>query len=279
MLKDLEKIITIDSGKKGPIVTLIGGIHGDEYCGVEVLDKLKNKLKLKKGKVFIIFGNPRAIKNNVRQTQENLNRVFREEKDLTQKEKNSYEYVRSREIMPFLIKSDVVLDLHSSYVQKSKPFIICEKNSMDLAKILPASIVCLGFDNVHPGSTDYFMNKKKKKGICIECGVIGSRRANSIAKKSIEVILAHLKMIESGEKPKKNKQHMLKVSYVYKTKTNNFKLRKKFDDFEKIKKDELIGFDGGEKIYSDSNQMIVFARNCSKVGTEAFVMLSLTKSK
>jgi hypothetical protein len=30
------------------------------------------------------------------------------------------------------------------------------------------------------------------------------------------------------------------MSYVYKTKTNNFKLRKEFKDFEVVKKDEII---------------------------------------
>jgi len=274
MFEYLEKIITIDSGENGPTVTLMGGVHGNESCGVEILNKLKNKLKIKRGKVFIIFGNPKAIKKNIRQTQENLNRIFREEKDLTQKEKKSYEYKRSREIIPFLIKSDILLDLHSSYTQKSIPFIICEKNSLDLAKILPSSVVCFGFDDIHPGSTDYFMNKKKKKGICIECGATGSKKANKIARVSVNAVLSYLKMVDTKSKSQiKNNQQSLRVSSIYKTKTNNFTLRKKFNDFEKVKEGELIGVDGKEKIYSDSSQAIVFAGNCNKIGSEAFVLL------
>ena len=263
--------IIIDSKKSGPVITIIGGIHGNEPCGVNAINELKN-LEINSGKINFIFGNPKAIEQNVRFVGMNLNRAFRDDSEMTEEEKGAYEYKRSREIMPFLDESDILLDIHSSATKNSTPFIICEPHSSELAECLPFGICCYGFDDIHPGGTDYYMNKKNKPAICIECGNNDDPNATDLAVKSIKFLLIKLGMI-NGELNCKKEQKIFNVKEIYKTKTDNFKLEKSFKDFEEIKAGQLIGIDGDKKIYSDAAQHILFARNCYKIGGEGFIYL------
>lgn len=265
----MKEIVIFDSKRPGPTITIIGGIHGNEPCGVNAINELKN-IKINSGKINFIFGNPKAIEQNVRFVGMNLNRAFRDDNELTEDEKMTYEYKRSRELIPFLDESDVLLDIHSSATKDSIPFIICEPHSSGLAKFLPFEICCHGFDDIHPGSTDYYMNKQGKTAICIECGSNEDYGTVNLAIRSVKILLSISGMIEEGIDREKE-QKKINVKGIYKTKTDNFKLKKYFKDFERIKAGQLIGIDGGKKIYSDTDQYILFARDCNKIGEEGFV--------
>jgi len=92
----------------------------------------------------------------------NLNRAFLPDELLTESQKNTYEYVRSRELMEIFKKSDYTLDVHSSPTLGSPPMVICEKNAEKIAAYFPFSIRCIGFDTIEPGSTEYAMNSLGK---------------------------------------------------------------------------------------------------------------------
>jgi len=271
---DLKEIKTIDSKKTGPTVTIMGGIHGNEPCGVKTLLHLIKNLELISGKVHLIFGNPRAIEKKVRYIDINLNRVFRDDKDLSQKEKGSYEYSRSREIMPYLIESDILIDLHSISSKETNPFVICNEDSLDLAKYLPVSICCHGFDSIEPGATGYFMYKNNKMGVCIECGFHEKDETFQFALNSVNILLKKLGMIKSNINYKVNKnQKILRADHIYKTKTDKFRIAKKFKNFEPVITGQHIATDGNEKIFSDYDQYIIFADDRDEVGAEGFIYL------
>ena len=48
--EQLSQITTIDSGKPGPTISIIGGIHGDERCGLSTIDNLQD-IVITKGKL------------------------------------------------------------------------------------------------------------------------------------------------------------------------------------------------------------------------------------
>ena len=72
-------------------------------------------------KSIFIYGNPRAIDVGTRFVDVNLNRMFRDEKDLTDIERQSYERSRALEVMKYLDKVDVSLDVHSKRHAKQHP--------------------------------------------------------------------------------------------------------------------------------------------------------------
>ncbi len=271
-MKQSQPII-IDSGIPGPTLTIIGGTHGDEICWVQAINSLKDTLSIKRWKLYLIYGNIEAIEKNTRQIELNLNRMYRNNSTFTEGEKNTIEYKRSREIIPYLDESDALLDLHSSPSIGSPAFIICEENCRDVIDRFPFETVCYGFTNMEPGGTDGYMNSRGKIGICVECGNHNAPDATEKALSSIQKFLEYFGMIDVVEDTK-NQKYIYRAVWAYKTKTTNFKVTKKFSDFENITIWQLIWYDGDEAIYSEFDGKILFARDRDQIGVEWFVTIT-----
>ena len=271
-MKITKEIITIQGALPGKTSTIIAGIHGNEICGIKAFEELIPKLKINFGKVNFVYGNIKAIEKNKRQIDVNLNRVFRPDKELSKKEKESYEYQRAKKLKKILNQSDVLLDIHSSRNTKSVPFAIIASKNFYLAKKMPFKIVSSDWDKIEPGGTDDYMSRQNKINICAECGYNLDPKSIYRAKKIILTFLQLMGNITPTIKLKNHKQKSIKAYYVYHNKNKYFRLAKKFKDFEKIKKNTLIGFDGKEKIYCHNDSYIIFARNCQNINEDAFVL-------
>ncbi|KAF0690566.1 Aste57867_18053 [Aphanomyces stellatus] len=109
----------------GKHVTILGGVHGNELTGVQVVEQLKASCPpLLVGTLTLILGNPKAIEINERGSapHADLNRHFTI--DLFNKPSSdaTYEELRAKEIAPYLQNSDLVLDLHATN-KPSVPFL------------------------------------------------------------------------------------------------------------------------------------------------------------
>lgn len=254
----------------GPKSVIFAGIHGNEKCGVLAFEKVLKDLDIENGEVTFVYGNPRAIEQNVRFTEANLNRMFKPDKEITLDEKNSYEYDRAQYLKDFLNQADCLLDIHASFTLDSKPFVICEPNANNIVQYLPFDLVVHGFDEHEPGGTDYYMNKIGKTGICVECGYLGDIKSTDIAVETIYSFLkavGHIKSVLTAI----DKNH-ISVYYLYHTKTDDFKIAKDFKDFEEILQGTLIAMDGDIEVRADRDCYIIFARNRNKIGDEGFLL-------
>jgi len=265
-----EEIIQIIGKKEGPTSIILAGVHGNEKCGVEALRKTLSNLKIERGRVFFGYGNPRAIENNQRFTEANLNRMFKEDNLLSENDKKSYEYKRAQFLKNYLDKADALLDIHASSTPNSKPFIVCEVNAKKIVEFLPIDLVVSGFDKLESGGTDYYMNNKGKIGICLECGYKEDPQSTKVAEENIFAFLKTRGHIANNLRFKK--QSYVKMYDLYKTETNKFTIEKSFDDFEEIQKGQVIGIDGDQKIKSKKKAIILFARNREKTNEEAFLL-------
>ncbi|MFA7191895.1 MAG: succinylglutamate desuccinylase/aspartoacylase family protein [Candidatus Paceibacterota bacterium] len=269
----MKEYFVIEGQNEGPTSVIMAGIHGNEPCGVRAFKKLEHKLKIKSGKVIFLLGNPVALKDNVRFVEQNMNRMFAEQnKEYTEEEKNSYEYRRAQFIKMFLDEADALLDIHSTR-NKSLPFVFTEGNAFDIVNYFPKEVsrIVININEYEPGGTDGYMYEKDKIGICIECGQHDSKNADKVAIKSIMIFLQKRGHIKDSTKKKLPKEIVM-VNSIYFTKTDNFKMAKQFVDFEKIKMDQLIGTDGNEEIRAKQKGLIMFAHDCDKIGSEAFLM-------
>lgn len=267
----MNQPIIIDSKLPGPVAVILGGIHGNETCGVEALAVLKGVV-LKKGKLILIYGNPKAIAQNVRYAEQNLNRMFCSQDLLTAEMQMSYEFTRSREILPYLDEATYSLDLHASFTPESEPFIICERNALNIVQYFPQRRICYGFTTLEPGGTDGYMNQMGKVGICVECGYLGDPKSTQSAIYSAEMFLKSLDMIDAGALIANKNQEQVEVYELYYTKTAHFRLSRLYDDFDSLKRGELIAYDGNNPVYSSKDQMILFARNRDQIHAEAFLL-------
>ncbi|MEI8328188.1 MAG: succinylglutamate desuccinylase/aspartoacylase family protein [Candidatus Taylorbacteria bacterium] len=267
MFENITELIGIENG---PTSIILAGVHGNETCGVEALRKILSSLQIEKGRVLFGYGNPHAIETNQRFTETNLNRMFKSEEMLSNKEKTSYEYGRAQFLKKYLNQADALLDIHASTTPGSKPFIICEANADEISKYLPVDIIVSGFDKVEPGGTDYYMNSIGKIGICIECGYLDDPQSVQVAEDAAIAFLKARGHISNDLTPKK--QSYICMYDIYLTKTEKFTLSKPFDDFETIERDQIIGTDGDEEVRSLDDSVILFAQNSERIGDEAYLL-------
>ncbi|RLN69062.1 hypothetical protein BBJ28_00006660, partial [Nothophytophthora sp. Chile5] len=125
----------------GPHVTLVGGVHGNERIGVEVLDALRLALLhaaplstanglfplVTRGSLTLVYGNPHAQRIGKRGSDPHadLNRCF--PRDLltnlvSTSDARSYEHRRAKDLAPLFAASDLLVDLHSTN-KPSPPFV------------------------------------------------------------------------------------------------------------------------------------------------------------
>lgn len=122
------------SNQPGPTILILGGTHGDEKPGIEVvarllklLFKVDDWLSCKRaarheetiqGRIILGFGNPEAMQLNNGQgqrgtdnNQRDLNRCFIPE-ELDRDENGTIDEQRAKELTPLLKEVDFMLDLH-----------------------------------------------------------------------------------------------------------------------------------------------------------------------
>ena len=88
-----------------------------------------------------------------------------------------------------------------------------------------------------------------------------------------ESILNFLKMtwnIEWKIKLYNDKKEIIKMDYMYRTKTNSFDLKKEFKDFEELKAGDIVANDWKEKITVENDSIIIFAHNRKEIWNEWF---------
>lgn len=275
-MKTFDYPFLIKGAQPGPTSLILAGVHGNEPCGIKAFQTMIPLMwdVIDCGTVIFEIGNPKAVLDNRRFKQQNLNRMFRDDKYLTEKEKLSYEYVRSRILMMFMDRADHLLDIHSTRNPTSSPFLICDEKSLPTATYLdPFDKVWIGLNEFHPGSTESYMHAQGKTGICIECGQHEDENAVEIAARSLSLFLrinGHVSKTENYWPARK--PNVFTAIECYKN-TNVFMFDKQFADFEKVNSGTLIGMDGDTPVYSPKNARILFPVEQKESGRECYMLI------
>jgi uncharacterized protein len=265
-------VTKLEGAEPGPTVVVMAGVHGNEVGGVRALEEARERMSMGRGVVYWVLANPGAIELDVRGVDGNLNRMFRPESELSSWERSSYERVLARELMPYLDECDAMLDLHSVYTSPATPFVICEENGYEIARKMPFEVVSSGWDPIHPGSTDGYVNNQGKIGMCVECGQHDEPGTKERALETIEVFLTGMGNIEAAEPlPDVKGQKLVRPEYIYRCK-NDFIPKKTFPDFTPVKEGEVLGTDGGKIVKAPFTGLIIFVVDCDHAGQEAFVI-------
>lgn len=240
-------------------------MHGDEKSGQVILSEFIETLIIKTGIVYLIpAANPRAIAQNTRQTDKNMNRSFH---DIAQWEQ--YEDIRAQELLPILKDSDILLDVHNTLNEKnSVPFLISEHPEWN--KCFPVDRSVGGLDVLHPGWSDGYMNSIGKIGLCIEAGSIHFDDDGQLARESIMNFLRATGNID-GVPTIYNNQEYYRLDTIIKAKTENFQFTKDWLDFERVQCGELIAYDDSEEIRAPYDWIIVFSHKTNNIGDEMCV--------
>jgi len=271
-------VIHYKAENKGPKVCFIGGVHGNETCGVHAISKLIYKieheiLNLTAGELYLIpLANPQAYEEEKRFCEVNLNRIF-----IRKEKPQLYEEKLAQEIMDVIDKCDVVVDLHSNHTRGAS-FVFKDKDdakTSQLIDFLPLKHVMCGWNDVYAGTTDVsstdYTYQAGKYGVTIECGMHGQKKADSVAYESIISVLCGYKMVEQlcclNDNLIQDKKYMKLDKLVYYPEGGKFE--KDWHHGDEIKAGELIGADAKGKEYkADKDCYICLPNPDAMVGAE-----------
>ncbi|MCM1322675.1 MAG: succinylglutamate desuccinylase/aspartoacylase family protein [Acetobacter sp.] len=267
-----------DSGSKGTKLLVLAAVHGNETAGTNALKRVLNeiedkKIVLKNGKLVVVpICNPEAYQRDVRQIDENLNRVM-----IEHKEPQTYEQRLANEICPLIKDCDVLLDLHSTHCEGDVPFAFCDYLSETTKKLIDA----LAVDYVLEGWPDIYAEQGEiqdfstercaydygKAGTTVECGYHKSAEAVDLAYLAIMSTLAAFQMIEIEKPLEHKKTHILLKSYVVKKREGQ--MCKNYKHLDLITKgEEIARYDDGEILTAPADGYILLPNLKAEIGAE-----------
>ncbi len=248
----------------GPHVLLLALMHGNEYAGATVLDRmLRAKLRPLCGRLTYGFANLAAFAafdpanpTASRFLDEDLNRVW--DPALLDGPRHSAELARAREIRSAVEAADVVLDLHSM-LWPSDPLILCgaAARGRALAQAVgapPLAVADRGHTN-GPRLIDmarFALPDGGATALLVECGQHWDPAAVDMAAASIAGLLRHLGMLRAHPTlpaPAPQPGRVAEVTQAVTAATGNFAFVRAFRGGEVIpRRNTLIALDGTEEI-------------------------------
>ncbi len=268
---------------EGPTVAILGGVHGDEQTGIEVVRQSLDTLGLDTGSLILILGNLAAIESDKprRFIDTNLNRSFRplspEEMEIDPVEL-PYEVRRGQALIPYLRKSEAVLDLHD-FTNKCNPFIITERNGLKTALSIGAPLISFGWSETEPGGSDGYMVTHVKtkdgqpaEGLCYELG-IKSKPMQNLERGHGAVsrfLIAH-ELVEGNLEPMYKNPDLVQTRNAT-TRTGSYEWARNFKNFEHLEPGELIMIHDDQEIRATEGDVIIFPTLKPDIGEEMFTL-------
>lgn len=198
--------IQISAPNPGDHVVIVGATHGNEPSGLTAMIQLhqaleNGEIRLKKGKLSLLLGNPRAYAENVRYIDYDLNRAFAGQK------RSTVEGKRAWEIQRFFDGNDdikAVLDLHSVSIGDFK-ILVYPRQSPELT-MLATKLSRIPLHFVYrvehmPGTLIAAAGRKNICGLIVECGNHHATHGVETAAEHIHRLLAHHHVIEREPQP------------------------------------------------------------------------------
>jgi succinylglutamate desuccinylase len=236
-----------ENAQKKLLITVC--IHGNEVCGLEAVNELLQEGFFKHGydkhnvRVTILLGNPRAVMENKRFIDVNLNRMFIPQyyEQGAPHVDDPYERSRLEEIIFEMHKCDAYLDIHSTSAP-TIPFAIVPpgEKSEAMAKKFPVKFILHNVIKVISGTSVDYVKDLNKPAVCVECGQHRSEETTRVAK---ETIRAFVTGNPADHFPKK-------VLYVDRSVIlkEGFQFKKQCEAFDYVNRNELVASDNGGEI-------------------------------
>lgn len=282
-------VLRVDSGVSGPVLGITVCTHGNELCGLEALSNVLKILKRKvllKGSIMMVVNNLKAAEKalnaknlkdslDARYIDVNMNRLPENLLKLTKDKR--YEIRRALELIPVWKKFDYAIDIHSM-TQNSQPILIVTKNlSQETIEGFLMRTIIKNIENVQIGKPAFafYGRNSRVEVVEIEAGQHDDPKSVNIAMQSILAMLKNLKMIpdDTSRKTNSEKKEYVVVSSVMAEKS--MVMSRRFRNFERVKKGEILARTPEREIRSPLAGHIVMVprgKKIIKIGEEAFFL-------
>jgi succinylglutamate desuccinylase len=277
---DINGVWIGESREPGPTVAVIGGVHGSERTGIEIIRNHRDEITVDCGTVVLMLGNLLAIDANTRNSESgvNLNRQFRElatDEVNADPETLAYEVRRAQELLPFLKMPQLegALDLHDYTKRTGQSFIISERRGWGVARKIGAPVISCGWSITETGGTDGYMESEGKIGIVYEVGQKREVRKNTPKGMAVvERFLGAMGLVETSLEPLHEDPLLIQTDHAVTRESEQYRLAGNFVTFQPLEEGTLIALHGGEPIYASAGDIIIFPERKPEIGTEAFTI-------
>lgn len=264
--------------KDGLSLLVLGAVHGNETAGTKAIRRILEEFesgvrRLKVGHMTVVpVCNSEAYNRDIRQVEENLNRVM-----VLRDEPKTYEQRIANEIVPLIANHRVLLDLHSTHCKGDVPFAFCDYPDAYNEKLiagLPVGYVLEGWPDIYANQgdiTDYSTERAAhtygNTGTTLECGYHKEPAAAEVAYSAILNTLAVFGMVEASKPVVYSKQHILMKNYVVKTRAG--RMLKNYKHLDLVYAgEELARYDDGEVLTASSDGYILLPNLEAEIGAE-----------
>ncbi|WP_234567170.1 succinylglutamate desuccinylase/aspartoacylase family protein [Rhodohalobacter sp. 614A] len=302
--KKVERIRWSKSGnKKGPVLVLFVGIHGNEPAGMYAVDRIAKRLSGDdepiNGTVYAVTGNIEAVKLGIRFLDTDLNRLWErfntsQDFSIRRAENRPAEYLESLEIKKTVdhiidthsgTSSDFVfIDLHTTSSQ-SCGFILLNDTleNRDLAKGFPVPQI-LGIEENIQGTLLSYINNLGFKAIGFEAGAHNAEVSVIRSEAFLWLVLDKLGIYELSEENRIRNRELLKtengvpatyyeiVHHKIVDDPQRFEMLDGFQNFDQIEKDMPLAYEHGNLIKAPRSGRI-FMPLYQKVGNDGFLIV------
>ncbi|WP_104735133.1 succinylglutamate desuccinylase/aspartoacylase family protein [Hanstruepera ponticola] len=284
----------------GPTVVFFGGIHGNETAGVFALNHVFNQINPKDvlGTIFAITGNIQALKQNKRYINEDLNRLWFEERINSIKKKTNLNYEEKELIDLYHLIHNIIetesgpfyfIDFHTTS-SKTIPFITINDALINrkFSMLFPVPIV-LGIEEYLEGPLLSYVNQLGYVSLGFESGQHNDKDAVINSQSFIYLALLFTKAIKPDAdldfqahykqllEQCHNIQDAFEINYLHRIKPeDNFKMVEGFKSFEKIRKEMVLATDVNGKI-TPKQRGRIFMPLYQKIGAEGFFIIKPIK--
>ncbi|MFK7908567.1 MAG: succinylglutamate desuccinylase/aspartoacylase family protein [Chitinophagales bacterium] len=265
----------------GPLLIVMGAIHGNEPAGVKALQAVLNQLKKWKlpilGEFIGLVGNLRALSQQKRYLKADLNRQWGMENVIRIQNAANHELLKEEdleqkellELLTELLPTDknrrrvVLLDLHTTSAEGVAYTIATSIGaSRTLAENLGVPVI-LDLDRAVSGTTLNYFSEMELESFCFEAGQHDDEDSVRRTVSAIWQMLVHVGCIESSQLPlfdeHKTVLHDLgkklarTVRYKYRhaiQPRDRFRMIAGFDNFQPIQKGQLLAHDREGAVYA-----------------------------
>lgn len=293
---EVERIIgSYSSDIEGPLLFVTAGIHGNEPSGVVALQKIFTELNQSKpriqGTIVGVSGNQLGLSKEIRYIDQDLNRTWTKTNLLSQSD-TPHELTEMRAIIEVLKrylkenpKKSYFLDCHTTS-SPSAPYISVQdvNDNCSWAQHFPTPIV-IGFSDIITGDIDHYLSRIGLTGFVFEAGqhtgkdaVLNQQAMIWLAlKEACGLNFEHLSNFPDSVttllEQHQSKQKAFKILYRHELKEGaSFQMEPGFENFSKIKKDQLLAIENGSEIRSKWNAYI-FMPLYQPLGDDGFFII------
>ncbi|WP_299548992.1 succinylglutamate desuccinylase/aspartoacylase family protein [Seonamhaeicola sp.] len=297
----VERLIgRVQGVNPGPTFVVFAGIHGNETAGVFAVREVLNTINSEtvSGTIYAIAGNLKALEQNQRFIDSDLNRLWTPEYIASVRKKADLNTDEKELLVLFDILNTILtdneppfyfIDLHTTS-SKTLPFITINDALINrkFSKHFPVPIV-LGIEEYLNGPLLSYINQLGYVSLGFESGQHDAAAAidNSMAFLNLALVCAGLIKRESVRDfeasynllrtQSENTESFLEVIHLHKiAPKDHFKMLNGFKSFQAIKKGIPLAVSNGANIFSKRNG-IIFMPLYQKQGSEGFFIIRTIK--